>query len=327
MRKPDFDKRVQAAGQRLGKLSSIEALGTNLNTSPRITAKQLETLRNALGLEAKLQAIGGELYACVESISAHKAFRWLTERNGENRDPSRGQYLGIQQDIEAGNWLLTHQGVAFDGEGQLVDGQHRLFAILEADRPVLSVIMVNISRDAVPVMDRHRARRARDLLEFAGSRMTSFQESVIRRGMLGLKGGSSVVTIPQIMGFLELYQADLEWAVAQFPKRISGVVVSPLVAAVFRAKVNASSEEVLHLEKFCEVMNTSVAESAEERAAILLRDWLITPNRSTRKSASGISVYGRCSRAIRAFLDREPLTRLYSSTAELFPLPTQAENF
>jgi hypothetical protein len=32
--------------------------------------------------------------------------------------------------------MVTHQGIAFDTQGVLVDGQHRLAAIIEADRPV-----------------------------------------------------------------------------------------------------------------------------------------------------------------------------------------------
>jgi hypothetical protein len=38
--------------------------------------------------------------------------------------------------MRRGDWRLTHQGIAFDASGALVDGQHRLAAIVEADVPV-----------------------------------------------------------------------------------------------------------------------------------------------------------------------------------------------
>ena len=98
-----------------------------------------------------------------------------------------------------------------------------------------------------------------------------------------------------------------------------------LIAAVFREKLLVSGEQIARLEKFCQVINTSVAEGEEDRAAILLRDWLITPGRSTRKVAGGQDVYGRCIRAIQAFLSFEPLSRLYTASSELYPLPGNAE--
>jgi hypothetical protein len=35
--------------------------------------------------------------------------------------------------MKNGDWKLTHQGIAFDERGHLIDGQHRLFAIIEAE--------------------------------------------------------------------------------------------------------------------------------------------------------------------------------------------------
>lgn len=52
---------------------------------------------------------------------------------GTNRPQVSGQIRSIAQDIINGKWLFNHQGIAFNVEGKLIDGQHRLEAIIAAD--------------------------------------------------------------------------------------------------------------------------------------------------------------------------------------------------
>lgn len=37
------------------------------------------------------------------------------------------------QDMKAGKWILTHQGIAFDDKGRLIDGQNRLWAVVRSN--------------------------------------------------------------------------------------------------------------------------------------------------------------------------------------------------
>ena len=55
-------------------------------------------------------------------------------KNREIHDNVVSQYA---RDMANGNWLTTHQGIAFDERGYLRDGQHRLLAIIESNTPVL----------------------------------------------------------------------------------------------------------------------------------------------------------------------------------------------
>jgi hypothetical protein len=63
-------------------------------------------------------------------ITPEMASDWLsTRRWPNNRNISRSitaKYLG---DIRQGRWKLTRQGIIFDTEGFLIDGQHRLSAL------------------------------------------------------------------------------------------------------------------------------------------------------------------------------------------------------
>ena len=48
--------------------------------------------------------------------------------------------------MRRGDWLFTHQGIAFAPDGHLLDGQHRLQAVIMANIP----IRMNVSRDCDP---------------------------------------------------------------------------------------------------------------------------------------------------------------------------------
>ena len=67
----------------------------------------------------------------LETITPSIAAAWLA-RNMNNRRPNQRIIDELAAAITAGLWHTTHQGIAFDELGQLIDGQHRLLAIVKA---------------------------------------------------------------------------------------------------------------------------------------------------------------------------------------------------
>lgn len=48
------------------------------------------------------------------------------------------------QDMKAGKWILTHQGIAFDDKDRLIDGQNRLWAVVRSNCEVPMVVTTGI---------------------------------------------------------------------------------------------------------------------------------------------------------------------------------------
>ena len=46
-------------------------------------------------------------------------------------------------EMTAGRWRLTHQGIAFDTEGKLIDGRHRLLAVIRSGATVPMLVVVD----------------------------------------------------------------------------------------------------------------------------------------------------------------------------------------
>ena len=69
-----------------------------------------------------------EIKTRFEEIDPALAKKYLA-RNVANRNLREATIESYEIDMRAGNWVPTHQGIAFNDRGDLIDGQHRLSAI------------------------------------------------------------------------------------------------------------------------------------------------------------------------------------------------------
>lgn len=69
------------------------------------------------------------------SVTPTMAQLWL-DHNCGNRKLSNAVVTKIKNSILAGKWQVTHQGIAIDETGNLIDGQHRCNAIIQASKTV-----------------------------------------------------------------------------------------------------------------------------------------------------------------------------------------------
>lgn len=67
--------------------------------------------------------------AKFELVTPKMAAEWL-KLNTANRKLRRWWASAIASAIKRGEYVCTHQGVAFSASGVLLDGQHRLVAIV-----------------------------------------------------------------------------------------------------------------------------------------------------------------------------------------------------
>lgn len=81
-------------------------------------------------------ADGPPLKVSVMTVTPELAKKWLADNHNSQRRVNHAAVQAIADDIRAGAWKLTHQGICFDKEGALIDGQHRLHAIAHAGIPV-----------------------------------------------------------------------------------------------------------------------------------------------------------------------------------------------
>lgn len=78
----------------------------------------------------------------IETISPKYA-AYLLEQNIGNRQIGQHRVRMYARDMQAGNWQLTHQGILLGKDGIVIDGQHRLHAVLLSGCSVPMMVCVD----------------------------------------------------------------------------------------------------------------------------------------------------------------------------------------
>lgn len=88
----------------------------------------------------------------------------LLSRNESNRNLRKYWVGELASAIKSGEWKLTHQGVAISKSGRLLDGQHRLQAIVSAGIAVPITLSENCDEESFAYIDKGVKRSIGDSL-------------------------------------------------------------------------------------------------------------------------------------------------------------------
>lgn len=81
----------------------------------------------------------------VRQVTPDLASAWIKAVSAEKqRKLSSAKVSQYAAQMRAGTWALNHQGIAFDVDGNLCDGQHRLNAIVMSGTPVMMMVTYGV---------------------------------------------------------------------------------------------------------------------------------------------------------------------------------------
>lgn len=103
----------------------------------------------------------------LETITPETAAEYL-KRNKTNRKLSSGHVKKLAREISKGAWEVNGETIGFDVDGNLVQGQHRLHAVIEAGTSIDVFVARNLSRNAFATMDCGKTRGGADVLSVKG---------------------------------------------------------------------------------------------------------------------------------------------------------------
>lgn len=100
----------------------------------------------------------------VETITPEKAQEILDKNIKINRKVRSHSVEVYAQMMKQGNWQLTHQGIAISDNGELLDGQHRLMAIIKSGVTLEMMVARGLHDQKFNVFDRGIKRNDADVL-------------------------------------------------------------------------------------------------------------------------------------------------------------------
>ena len=146
-----------------------------MNTEPKIYV-----IPN--GIKRPKGIVNNEMFSLKVDVTPKIAKQWLT-KNKTNRALSKSRLEFYTNQIKAEEWQLNGESIKFDWNGNLIDGQHRLTAILEADKSITTYVVFGCDPEAFKTIDTGKARSDSDVLKIAGYENTALMASIIRMAM------------------------------------------------------------------------------------------------------------------------------------------------
>ncbi len=190
----------------------------------------------------------------VETITPKKAQsildnHWVKENQ---RTPSPSVVSSYAREMKSNQWLLTHQGIAIDDAGELIDGVHRLLAVIESgatiDIMVTRDIPHNGSRSGIltiDAIDRNRIRGVGQQISLRhGIKNGALVASVARYILLLCVYSRNLLTgkfsVPTCLTVLDVYGKEIEYSIAHrsTDKRVRNAAVCAACAFALKACPN-----------------------------------------------------------------------------------------
>jgi hypothetical protein len=115
----------------------------------------------------------------LETIGPDKAAEYLGKNHGNRplRDRLIKRYAKVMQ---ADNWMLSPDCIAFAEDGRLLNGQHRLNALIRSETTQKFAVMRGLKAEVFKVMDAGQMRTVSDTLAVEGYKYHSRMAALVR---------------------------------------------------------------------------------------------------------------------------------------------------
>lgn len=159
----------------------------------------------------------------------------LLERNTHNRSVNRRLVERLTLTIERDEYIFNGQPIQVAEDGTLLDGQHRLLAVVASGKPIDTLIIWNAKMETQDTMDMGKARSVSDVLRLRGYANHHTVAAVGKRialgTMQGLQAGAASlqkeVSAGKIVSIVEsLEEIDRYTVYARSVAKASGLIIS-----------------------------------------------------------------------------------------------------
>jgi hypothetical protein len=215
------------------------------------------------------------------------------ERNRNITPTAVKRYARLQLEKK---WLFS-EPVKFATNGQLIDGQHRLNAVIQSGIEAPFLIVTGYPFESAQVLDQGRSRTAIQLAQIRGKEAKTIMVSTLRAINEFSNTSKFVFSMAEVVALCEIYKKPLTFAL-QYSDGKSAYKNAAFFAAVAMASVD---ENHARLDEFLKCFQSNWADNESDRAATELRAWI-----GNNKAGSGTErkrVFEATQTAISHFLE------------------------
>jgi|GEM_PF-3914254 len=301
----------------------------DLNTGKEVSFERTRALIQEAETDTGADYFDGvELF--IAEISPKLAEELLSLNMENNRPVGEGFILDYSKLMKEGRWGLSAP-LIFSNTGYLIDGQHRLSAVVRAKSSQRFVVIIGLPDTVSTNIDRGRKRTTVDVSRMYGLTWVDSKHTSAAAFMQAKLSDARVyhpkkTATEDLVIFLGKYRNGLEFAVNNLAG--NGIWNMGGVLAVIAKAYYCRTEERDRLKEFCAcVKNKRVERGNIDNAAVLFNGKL-SDLRADRDSKGGrvwsvktqTLIIQYCQTALFHFLNEVDLKQLHAIKKELFPL-------
>lgn len=234
----------------------------------------------------------------------------LLERNTKNRHPKPNAIDRYAKTMANGKWRRTNQGIGISRSGELVDGQNRLMACIQAGVPFETTLATGLDEEAKDVVDVGVKRSLGDSLRMAGYinvvalaggvGLRMRYEEVVRTGQPWRQARSMSVTHDEALAYTLEHPELAEHTTSSWVVRKAFSIVPVSVIIAFESM--AYEYDPFKAEEFRNGLITG-ANLSEGDPRLVLRNYLMRLMSSTSRRVRGADSMHMLGMFIKAFND------------------------
>lgn len=184
---------AKKAGPRPSRTKSVtEKSAVAQTTSPAGSSGLLSDPRLP-GVEITLEMVTPDLAELYLSKLPPQTAK-IQQRNLSNKLVDR-----YALDMAGEQWPFAGDPIRFNIDGQLIDGQHRLRAIMQSRTNEMMIVIRGLERETFSVFDTGRARSFPDIIRSMGVVNVSMNANITRRVLQWRRGNYSVPNVPRVL--------------------------------------------------------------------------------------------------------------------------------
>lgn len=253
----------------------------------------------------------------LESVTPEKAEAWLN-KNNNNRTLRDGVAELYAKDMKNGKWTQCAAPIAFYDDGDLADGQHRLWAIIESNTTQRFPVVRGLNRQDGLNIDTGLGRTIVDNGRISGldTELSCTLVAAARATELGAVTTSRQSNADKLE-VVAKHREACAWAIANLPftKNIRNAVT---LGAISRAYYCEPDHE--KLARYCQVLATGFAEGEHESAAVAMRNYLLTKGALVTHHTLWRDTFLKVQSSIANFMKGRKLTVIRGVADETYPL-------
>lgn len=135
--------------------------------------------------------VPSEIESSVEVITPVIAKKML-EGNTDNRKLRNSRVRQYADAMKRGLWDIQNDAITISKSGKLINGQHRLSAIIEADTACQCLVLRGVDESAFTIIDSGLSRTVNDALSAAGLGVNATHLSPIVKTLVAMDAGLNI---------------------------------------------------------------------------------------------------------------------------------------